>query len=93
MSIAGAIVLYAVLWVLCFFFFLPRQIKTQKEAGKIELGTPHSAPTNTRLKSKALWTTLVTSLVWLIICIVLIYGDLQIEDIDFFGRWGDGSYG
>ncbi len=93
MSIAGAVVLYAILWVLCFFLFLPRRIKTQKEDGKIEIGTPHSAPTNARLKSKALWTTLLTTIVWLIICLVLIYGNLGIEDIDIFGRWGDGRYG
>ncbi len=93
MSVAGAVVLYAILWALCFFIFLPRRIKTQKEEGKVELGTPLSAPADAKLKAKALWTTVLTTIVWLIVCAVLIYGNLEIEDIDFFGRWGDGSYG
>ncbi len=93
MSIAGAVVLYAIIWVLCLFLFLPRRIKTQKEDGNIEIGTPQSAPTHAGLKSKAFWTTLTSAAIWLIVCLVLIYGNLSMEDIDFFGRWGDGSYG
>ena len=93
MSVAGAVVLYAIIWVLCLFIFLPRRIKTQKEDGKVEFGTPQSAPTNAGLKAKAMWTTLLTTIIWLIVCLILIYGNLEIEDIDFFGRWGDGRYG
>ena len=52
MSVAGAVVLYAILWALCFFIFLPRRIKTQKEEGKVELGTPLSAPADAKLKSQ-----------------------------------------
>lgn len=93
MSIASALVLYAVIWFMCLFVALPQKIQSQEESGKTDKGTPASAPTNPMLKAKVRWTSIAAFLIWLPVCAVIASGILSIEDIDLFGRWGDGQYG
>ena len=93
MSVAGALVLYAVIWFMCLFIALPRRIRTQGEDGRVLKGTPPSAPTNPLLVRKLKWVTVAAVLVWAPIVLILVFDLVTIEDIDFFGRWGDGQYG
>ncbi|MCY3880124.1 MAG: DUF1467 family protein [Rhodobacteraceae bacterium] len=93
MSLAAALVLYAVIWFLCLFIMLPIRIKTQNESGRITPGTPPSAPTDPMLKAKLKWTTLMAAVIWLPIVIIIASGIISVADIDIFGRWGDGQYG
>ena len=92
MAISSALVLFAVIWFLCLFVMLPIRIRSQKENGSVVMGTPPSAPSNPMLKIKLKWTTLIAFLVWLPAAGVIWSGIITIEQIDFFGLWGDGRY-
>ena len=93
MSVASALVLFAVLWFLCLFLYLPMNVMAQGEAGKIVKGTPASAPVDPRLVRKFKLTTLTAFLIWIPVSAIILSGLITIEDIDFFNRWGDGRYG
>ena len=93
MSWAGALVLFAVIWFLCLFITLPLRIRTQAESGKIQPGTPGSAPINARLQYKVKLTTLIATVIWALVCLVIMSDLIMIADLDLFGRWQDGHYG
>ncbi|MEM9010221.1 MAG: DUF1467 family protein [Pseudomonadota bacterium] len=86
MTITAAIVLYAVIWFMGLFIALPLRMKSQAEAGRVVPGTPASAPDNPRLRAKILWVTLIGTVVWAVICGVIVSGLLTVEDLDFYGR-------
>ena len=93
MSVISAIVLYAVIWFLCLFVALPIKIRSQEEEGDIAPGTPASAPSDPMLRLKAKWVTILAAIIWIPVSLAIEFRMLTIEDIDFFGRWGDGRYG
>ena len=93
MSIAAALVLYAVIWFVCLFIVLPMKIRTQLESGKVIPGTPPSSPVDPRLRSKIRLVTIIALAVWIPVAAVIASGWISIEMLDFFGRWGDGQYG
>jgi predicted secreted protein len=57
MSITGGIVIFVVLWWLCFFMALPIGVKGQWEGDEAAPGTEAGAPQNPMLVKKALWAT------------------------------------
>ena len=93
MSVAGGLVLFAVIWAMCLFVALPLKIRSQEESGKVVRGTPPSAPTHPMLKQKVVWVTVAAIAVWIPIAAIISYEIISITDLDFFGRWGDGQYG
>ena len=93
MAIAAAIVLYAVIWFLCLFIVLPIRITTQSEAGRIIPGTPSSAPSNPKLLIRVKYTTMLATIIWAIVCIVIVTDTISIVDLDIFNRWQQGYYG
>ena len=93
MSIASALVLYAVIWFLCLFIALPMKIRTQLESGKIVRGTPPSSPVDPKLRIKIKLVTVIALAIWIPVAAIIASGWLSIEMIDIFGRWGDGRYG
>ena len=86
MTISAAFVLLAVIWFLTLFIMLPLNIKTQKELGKTEHGTPSSAPTNPNLKRKIFWTTVIATMIWIPVCLIIILEIVTISDIDFYNK-------
>lgn len=86
MTISAAFVLFAVIWFLTLFIILPLNIKTQNDVGSIAEGTPASAPTNPQLKTKILWTTLITFLIWIPLCFVIVFEIVSISDINFYNK-------
>ena len=86
MTISAAFVLFAVIWFLTLFILLPLNIKTQKDLGNIAEGTPPSAPTNPRVKIKMFWTTIITTLIWVPICLIIIFEIVTISDINFYDK-------
>lgn len=88
MSIASALVLFAVIWFMCLFIALPLRLKSQEEAGEIVPGTPSSAPVDPKLRKKAFWVTLITIALWVPLCAVILSGVISVEDIDIFNRMG-----
>ena len=93
MSVVSALVLYAVIWFMCLFVALPLRIRSQEEEGDVAPGTPASAPSDPMLGLKAKWVTISAALIWIPVSLAIEFGLITVEDIDFFGRWGDGRYG
>ncbi len=57
MSLTGTIVVFVMLWWLCFFMVLPIGVRSQWEGGEENPGTEAGAPQKPMLAKKALWAT------------------------------------
>ena len=85
MTITGAIVLFAVTWFMVFFCVLPLGYTSQAEAGRVEPGTPASAPADHLIARKARITTLIAIVIWATLAAVILWGGIGIDDLDVFG--------
>ena len=86
MSVTSAFVLFAVIWFLTFLIVIPFKIKTQGDMGVVLKGTQAGAPEVHDLRRKAIITTGLSLILWLLITILIVFEIVTIEDIDFFGR-------
>ncbi|MEL6206432.1 MAG: DUF1467 family protein [Pseudomonadota bacterium] len=91
MAITSALVLLAVIWFMVLFIVLPLNLKTQSEDGTIVPGTPGSAPTDPNLRRKALIVTAVSVPIWVLLCAIIGFGWITVEDWDLFSRFGPES--
>jgi predicted secreted protein len=67
----GGTALYFVIWWIVLFAVLPFGVTSQVDAGEVAAGTEPGAPAAPALREKAIWTTLVASVVLLIAAAVL----------------------
>ena len=86
MSITSAIVLFAIIWFIIFFIAIPVRLETQGDRGRVVPGTHSSSPEVHGLRKKAWISTWVTSVIWAIVCSVILSGYFTMQDIDFFNR-------
>ena len=86
MSITSAIVLYAVIWFMTFLIAIPIRLKTQGDMGEVVPGTHAGAPEHHQLKKKAIITTIVSAVLWVIIAGIILSGWISVRDIDMFNR-------
>ena len=86
MSVTSAFVLFAVIWFLTFLIVIPFKIKTQGDMGVVLKGTQAGAPEVHDLRKKAIITTGVSLILWLLITILIVCEIVTIEGIDLFGR-------
>ena len=86
MTITSALVLFAVIWFLLLFMALPLGQKSQEEDGERVPGTPASAPVNPMVGKKMFWVTVATVVLWVPLCLFIVYGPLTMKDLDFYGR-------
>ena len=91
MGITSAMVLYVVFWFLTFLVILPIRVKTQGDLGNVEPGTHAGAPEEHHLKKKALITTGVAAVLWVIITVIILSGWISIRDLDWWQRMGPPS--
>jgi predicted secreted protein len=84
MSITSGIVLYAVLWFLILLMALPIGVKSQADTGRIEPGTPASAPDQPMVGRKMLWATALAAACWGVIVWLIEGGVVTHEDIRHF---------
>jgi predicted secreted protein len=84
MNPVAGVVLYLVIWFMCLFVILPLRITSQNEDGDVVPGTPASAPIDPMLKKKAIWTTVLATVVFIPIALIIINGWIKVEDFDFF---------
>ena len=66
LTLAGALSLYFVVWWTLLFAVLPFGVRSQAEAGDVVAGSEPGAPSIPGLHEKAIWTTLVTDVVFII---------------------------
>lgn len=83
MSIVSGIVLFAMIWTIVFFVLLPLGLTSQSEAGKVEPGTPASAPTDAMILRKALIATGITVVLFSVVFSVIQFRLVTLDDIPF----------
>jgi predicted secreted protein len=71
MTIAGALALYFIIWWTVLFVTLPFGVRSQAETGEVVAGTEPGAPVSPNLKKKALWTTLISAVLFGIVYMLL----------------------
>lgn len=83
MTFTSAIVLYCVIWAVTFFLVLPWGQVSQHEAGDVVPGTPPSAPSDAKIKRKAMITTIISVVVFVIVYLIIANKWITIDDIQF----------
>jgi predicted secreted protein len=63
LQVSGGLALYFVIWWILLFAVLPFGVRSQAEAGEVVRGSEPGAPALPALREKAIWTTLVASVV------------------------------
>jgi predicted secreted protein len=86
MTITSGIVLFAVIWFMVLFMVLPWRLTTQGEAGRVEPGTPESAPVDPQMGKRVRIVTAISVVLWVLAAGVILSGWISVEDLDFFGR-------
>lgn len=86
MTITGAIVVYAVTWFMVFFIVLPLRLTAQSDTDHVVPGTPPGAPAQEIVGRKARLTTMIATVVWAVICGIILSGWITIDDLDWFRR-------
>ena len=67
LRVSGGLALYFVIWWILLFAILPFGVRSQVETGEVVAGTEPGAPAAHGLQEKAIWTTLVASVVLVIV--------------------------
>lgn len=86
MTITAAIVLFAVIWFMLLFMALPMGQTSQEEDGERVPGTPASAPVDPMIGKKIFWVSLIAVLIWVPLCLFIVYGPITIADLDIYDR-------
>lgn len=84
MTITGALILFSVTWFMVFLCILPTRQISQAAAGKIVPGSAPSAPVDPQIGRKAKVTTVITLILWVLMCSVILSGWISIRDTDVF---------
>jgi predicted secreted protein len=74
MDIVLSIAFYVFIWWITLFAVLPFGVRTQEEAGSVVPGTPESAPAKQRMVRVFLINTVVATIVFAIVYVVIEYG-------------------
>ncbi len=67
LTLAGAIALYFVVWWTVLFAILPLGVRSQAETGEVIAGTDPGAPALPALNEKAIWTTVVSAIIFVVV--------------------------
>lgn len=82
-GVVNSIVVFLIVWWLILFMVLPIGVRSQTEAEDVVAGTEPGAPTDPQLKKKAWWSTVATSVVWLIWVVLAETGALSLPDFSY----------
>lgn len=63
-SIPLAAAIFLTIWFTVLFAVLPFGVRSQREAGDVVAGTDPGAPVAPRLLAKAIWTTLISAVIF-----------------------------
>jgi predicted secreted protein len=70
LRVSGGLALYFVIWWILLFAVLPFGVRSQVESGEVVRGSEPGAPALPALREKAIWTTLVASIVLVVVAAV-----------------------
>ena len=71
LRVSGGLALFFIIWWTLLFAVLPFGIRSQVEAGEVVKGSEPGAPAAPKLREKAIWTTIVASIVLVTVAAVL----------------------
>jgi predicted secreted protein len=77
MSVFSLFVVYLLIWWVTLFAVLPFGVVGQIEKGEIVNGSELGAPAESKIKKKAVITTVVATIIWLLVCSIIISGLLS----------------
>ena len=83
MSITSAFVLYSVIWAILFYMINPLWQTSQSEDGKVTPGTPASAPIDPMIRKKAIITTVIATVLFVLAICTLQFGWITLDDVSF----------
>jgi predicted secreted protein len=83
MGVLESIAVYVFIWWITLFVVLPFGVRTQHEDGSVVPGTPESAPANQRMGRIFLINSLVATVVFAIVYMVIAYQLITFETIPF----------
>lgn len=88
MTIGFSIALYFLIWWIVLFAMLPIGVRTQEEEGEeVSPGTAESAPHAPNLFAKAVATTVVASIVFAVLYVIIVHRVITLDDIPFLPRY------
>ena len=88
MNLAFAAAIYLVIWWIVLFAMLPFGVRTSEEAGESAVpGSADSAPHRPHLLAKVLATTVVSSIVFAVVYVIVVHQVITLDDIPFFPRF------
>jgi predicted secreted protein len=88
MNLAFAAAIYLVIWWVVLFAMLPIGVRTSEEAGEAEVpGSAESAPHRPNLLAKVLATTVVASIVFALVYVIVVHKVITLDDIPFGPRF------
>lgn len=86
MDLFSMVVVYLLVWWVTLFAVLPTGVRGQAEDGHIVKGTEPGAPVESQMKRKLIMTTIISAVVWAIICAVIISGIIDWEKFSIYNR-------
>ena len=87
MTLSFAIAIYILIWWVVLFAMLPIGVRTQAEEGEVSPGTAESAPDRPRLLPKMVATTVVASLVFAAVYVIIVHRVITLDQIPFLPRY------
>ncbi len=79
MSITGSVVIFVCLWWIVFFSLLPIDVNREKK-GNIE-GIDPGAPENPKILKKIIYSSFITSIIFIIIYLLVKYEYLNLRNL------------
>jgi predicted secreted protein len=78
--------IYFIIWWTVLFAVLPFGITSQHETGAVSPGTDPGAPVMTGFKNKAIWTTIVATLIFVAFYVLYVTRVVTLDDLGTL--WG-----
>ena len=79
MSLTGSLIIYVLIWWVVFFALLPIDVNREKKQNII--GIDAGAPENPKIIKKFVYSTLITSIIFIIIFLLVKYEYLNIRNL------------
>jgi predicted secreted protein len=88
MTLAFAVAIYFIIWWTVLFAMLPIGVRTSEEAGeKTTPGNAESAPHTPNLLPKMVATTVVSSIIFVALYVIIVHRVITLDQIPFFPRY------
>jgi predicted secreted protein len=88
MTLAFAVAIYFIIWWTVLFAMLPIGVRTSEEAGeKTTPGNAESAPHMPNLLPKMVATTVVSSIIFVALYVIIVHRMITLDQIPFFPRY------